>query len=78
MAVDAAVIKRTQEVLSPYVKKPPLTEKLLNKPPFRFLHDVFTVIIKDTGVLEGGCRLHITHQSYTQACSRNMRWFQKT
>ena len=61
MAVDAAVIKRTQEVLAPYVKKPPLTEKLLNKPPFRFLHDVFTVIIKDTGVLEGRLLLHTTH-----------------
>ena len=34
MAVDAAVIKATQESLGPFVKKPPLTEKLLGKPPF--------------------------------------------
>jgi TRAF3-interacting protein 1 len=53
MAVDGAVIKRTQESLGPYVKKPPLTEKLLSKPPFRFLHDVFSTVIKDTGVLSG-------------------------
>ena len=32
MAVDAAVIKATQESLGPFVKKPPLTEKLLGKP----------------------------------------------
>ena len=89
MAVDAAVIKATQESLGPFVKKPPLTEKLLGKPftltfakqrykslcfkqsytslcvkqrhiyiysgkpPFRFLHDVFSVIIRDTGTLSG-------------------------
>ena len=53
MAVDASVIKATQESLGPFVKKPPLTEKLLGKPPFRFLHDVFSVIIRDTGTLSG-------------------------
>lgn len=53
MAVSPAVIKETQQALGQYIKKPPLTEKLLNKPPFRFLHDVFSIVIKDTGVLEG-------------------------
>ena len=58
MAVDAEVIRKTQDSLGLYVKKPPLTEKLLNKPPFRFLHDVFTVVIKETGVLAGQTSSH--------------------
>ena len=53
MAVSADMIKETQASLGKFIKKPPLTEKLLNKPPFRFLHDVFSVVIKDTGALEG-------------------------
>ncbi|XP_055617283.1 TRAF3-interacting protein 1 [Toxorhynchites rutilus septentrionalis] len=50
---DSAVIKKTQSSLGKYVKKPALTEKLLKKPPFRFLHDVINVVIKDTGFLKG-------------------------
>ena len=53
MAVSAEVIKETQASLGKYIKKPPLTDKLLTKPPFRFLHDVFSVVIKDTGALQG-------------------------
>ncbi|XP_075145723.1 intraflagellar transport 54 [Haematobia irritans] len=51
--INPAVIKHTQETLGKYVKKPHLTEKLLKKPPFRFLHDVFAVVIRDTGCFEG-------------------------
>ncbi|XP_062540255.1 TRAF3-interacting protein 1 [Armigeres subalbatus] len=50
---DSATIKKTQTVLGKYVKKPALTDKLLKKPPFRFLHDVLNVVIKDTGFLNG-------------------------
>lgn len=53
MAVSAESIKETQESLGKIIKKPPLTDKLLTKPPFRFLHDVFSVVIKDTGALQG-------------------------
>ncbi|KAH8301300.1 hypothetical protein KR018_000268 [Drosophila ironensis] len=49
----AATIQVTQEMLGKYVKKPPLTEKLLKKPPFRFLMDVFNNFIKQTGKFDG-------------------------
>lgn len=42
--VDPEVIKSTQIALGKYVKRPPLSEKLLKKPPFRFLHDVITTV----------------------------------
>lgn len=42
--VDPAVIKKTQESLGKFVKKPALTEKLLNKPPFRFIHDIVNAV----------------------------------
>ncbi|TDG44638.1 hypothetical protein AWZ03_008959 [Drosophila navojoa] len=48
--LDAAVIKATQQSLGKWIKKPPLTEKLLRKPPFRYLMDIFTA---ETGCLEG-------------------------
>lgn len=42
--VDPESIRRTQEALGKFVKKPPLTEKLLKKPPFKFIHDVIKVV----------------------------------
>lgn len=42
--IDAEIIKNTQTSLGKYVKRPPLTEKLLKKPPFRFLHDIVTTV----------------------------------
>jgi TRAF3-interacting protein 1 len=43
--VDAAVIKKTQDSLGKVIKKPPLTEKLLSKPPFRYLHDIISEVL---------------------------------
>lgn len=42
--VNPIVIKKTQDLLGKYVKKPLLSDKLLKKPPFRFLHDVINVV----------------------------------
>ncbi|XP_036624673.1 TRAF3-interacting protein 1 isoform X2 [Trichosurus vulpecula] len=51
--MNASVVKRTQEALGKVIKKPPLTEKLLSKPPFRYLHDIITEVIRMTGFMKG-------------------------
>lgn len=50
--INDEIVKKTQKILGKYVKKPVLTEKLLKKPPFRFLHDVIVAIISETGFLK--------------------------
>ncbi|KPI92260.1 TRAF3-interacting protein 1 [Papilio xuthus] len=51
--LNADIIKTTQLSLGKFVKRPPLTEKLLRKPPFRFLHDVIITVLKTTGFFDG-------------------------
>ncbi|KAM7447978.1 intraciliary transport [Porites harrisoni] len=51
--MDQKVAKKTQDTLGKVIKKPPLTDKLLSKPPFRFLHDIITEVIRNTGFLKG-------------------------
>ncbi|BHF73588.1 TRAF3-interacting protein 1 [Sparganum proliferum] len=51
--VDPRIIKRTQDTLGKIIKKPPLTEKLLSRPPFRFIHDICTSLIRSTGIMKG-------------------------
>lgn len=42
-------IKKTIEILSKAVSKTPLNQKLLSKPPFRYLHDLISEVIRTTG-----------------------------
>ncbi|XP_071103791.1 TRAF3-interacting protein 1-like isoform X1 [Haliotis cracherodii] len=51
--MDPKIAKKTQNTLGKVISKPPLTDKLLGKPPFRFLHDVTTSVIKTTGFMNG-------------------------
>ncbi|XP_060805273.1 TRAF3-interacting protein 1 isoform X1 [Amyelois transitella] len=51
--LDLNIIKATQTSLGKFVKRPPLSEKLLRKPPFRFLHDIVTTVLKSTGFFKG-------------------------
>ncbi|KAI8901222.1 microtubule-binding protein MIP-T3-domain-containing protein [Globomyces pollinis-pini] len=45
--------KKTIDILSRFIQKPPLNTKLLSKPPFRYLHDMISEIIKVSGICEG-------------------------
>ncbi|NWW70787.1 MIPT3 protein, partial [Climacteris rufus] len=51
--MNEAVSRRTRETLGQVIRKPPLTDALLNKPPFRYLHDLITEVIRVTGFLKG-------------------------
>jgi len=42
--IDSAILKKTQNMLGKFVGKSTLTDKLLSKPPFRFVHDVITSV----------------------------------
>ena len=48
-----AYIEETQKILGAIIKKPKLTEKLLSKPPFRFIQDITKSVIQETGYLNG-------------------------
>ncbi|KAM4698295.1 TRAF3-interacting protein 1 [Rhinophrynus dorsalis] len=51
--MEPAVLRRTQDTLGKVIRKPPLTDKLLGKPPFRYLHDILTEVIRTTGFFKG-------------------------
>jgi len=47
------IVEKSQELLAVVVKNTPLTQKLLSRPPFRYLHDLISEIITETGFAMG-------------------------
>ena len=43
-----SLINETKEKIGAIIQKPKMADKLLQKPPFRFLHDTFTALINQT------------------------------
>ena len=53
MADLDAIVEIAKNKLSALITKPKMSEKLLSKPPFRFLHDTISSISATTGFGEG-------------------------
>ncbi len=55
---DPQLYQRTRDTLGKVIKKPPLNDKLLSRPPFKYLRDIILEVIKHFShlvVLPPGC-----------------------
>jgi len=49
----ATMCERTKATLGSLITRPPMKDKLLSRPPFRFIHDAVTAVTAATGFLDG-------------------------
>ena len=48
-----SLIEQTKTLMGELITKPKMADKLLSKPPFRFLHDTISSVASTTGFGEG-------------------------
>lgn len=51
--VNPRLLKSNIDQWSKILKRPMVTDKVLARPPFKFLHDLVTLVVKSTGYLRG-------------------------
>jgi len=42
--MDPSIVEMTKGTLGKVISRPPLTEKLLSRPPFKYLHDILSAV----------------------------------
>ncbi len=70
---DPQLYQRTRDTLGKVIKKPPLNDKLLSRPPFKYLRDIILEVIKHFSHFNScvAPRLPIIFYSVAALCSRS-------
>ncbi|CAN0299536.1 unnamed protein product, partial [Ectocarpus sp. 4 AP-2014] len=67
----------TRQMLEPIISRPRLSDKLLNMPPFRFLHDIVSEVTRQTGFGQGLYTGDETDSSLVKAKPAKMAYLDK-
>lgn len=67
---DPEWVIQTQQTLGELIKRPKLTGALLQKPPFRFLHDIVSEVTKVTGFASGLYQEDELQSAKIKVCAR--------